>query len=164
MREWHDDEALVITTSCPISRTQSSFSSSVPHLAALFGCLLFKQRLRSSAVSRTQSSFSSFVPPLVSLFGCLIMLSCFSHTIFIFFFCSVGFVVWLLDFKHRLRRMRKTSCLLALYLPNCSTLKHMIQIPFPEGEAKAPQQIWPTEHRNLRMKCFEQYEFSQDTI
>ena len=36
--ECHDDEVLIITI-CPISRTQSSFSSFVP-LASVFGCLL----------------------------------------------------------------------------------------------------------------------------
>ena len=45
MREWHDDEVLIITSS-PVTGTQSSFSSSV-RLASLFGCLLFNYRHRS---------------------------------------------------------------------------------------------------------------------
>ena len=42
--ECHDDEVLIITI-CPVSRTQSSFSSSIT-LVSLLGCLLFNYRLR----------------------------------------------------------------------------------------------------------------------
>ena len=93
-------------------------------------------------------------------------LYCLWHTIFIFFFCSTGFIVWLLSFHLQTRRTRKTSCLLVVYLqtknregrPVSEAVSHFVywhdgrSYPVPAGDFDR-RPVWSCSIVQRNCKC-----------